>query len=81
MKFSKILKNFLSPSQPDITKSKSLLGWEPTVPLREGILPMVEDFRKRLRIPLGQEGKQAENIVGVAARYSQGGDGSHGQKH
>lgn len=35
--------------QPDITKAKTLLGWEPKVPLREGLKPMVEDFRKRLK--------------------------------
>lgn len=36
--------------RPDITKAKSLLGWQPRVALRDGLVPMVEDFRKRLRI-------------------------------
>mmetsp|Transcript_19502 Transcript_19502/g.46569 ORF Transcript_19502/g.46569 Transcript_19502/m.46569 type:complete len:141 (-) Transcript_19502:230-652(-) len=34
--------------QPDITKAKTLLGWEPVVPLREGLAMMVDDFRTRL---------------------------------
>jgi dTDP-D-glucose 4,6-dehydratase len=36
--------------RPDITKAKTLLGWEPRVALRDGLVPMVDDFRKRLRI-------------------------------
>ncbi len=31
--------------QPDITLAKSLLGWEPTVPLREGLAKTIEWFR------------------------------------
>jgi UDP-glucuronate decarboxylase len=34
--------------KPDITKAKELLGWEPKVPLRQGLPLMVEDFRKRI---------------------------------
>ncbi len=34
--------------RPDITKAKTLLGWQPTVPLQEGLKLTVEDFRKRL---------------------------------
>jgi UDP-glucuronate decarboxylase len=34
--------------KPDISKAKKLLGWEPKIPLREGLLPMIEDFKKRL---------------------------------
>ena len=34
--------------KPDISKAKSLLGWEPKVPLREGLPLMVSDFRQRL---------------------------------
>ncbi|CAG9464529.1 unnamed protein product [Pedinophyceae sp. YPF-701] len=34
--------------KPDISKAKELLGWEPTVPLEEGLPRMVGDFRKRL---------------------------------
>lgn len=36
--------------QPDITKVRTQLGWEPLVPLREGLAKMVEDFRKRLHV-------------------------------
>ncbi|WP_036484771.1 UDP-glucuronic acid decarboxylase family protein [Myxosarcina sp. GI1] len=34
--------------QPDITKAKNLLGWEPTIPLREGLKLTIEDFRSRI---------------------------------
>jgi nucleoside-diphosphate-sugar epimerase len=36
--------------RPDITKIKAALGWEPKVPLREGLALMVEDFKKRLNV-------------------------------
>lgn len=34
--------------QPDITKAKKYLEWEPTVPLDEGLKLMIQDFRDRL---------------------------------
>lgn len=34
--------------KPDITKAKELLGWEPKIPLREGLPLMVSDFSKRI---------------------------------
>ncbi|XP_019181046.1 PREDICTED: UDP-glucuronic acid decarboxylase 2-like [Ipomoea nil] len=34
--------------KPDITRAKQLLGWEPTISLREGLPLMVSDFRKRI---------------------------------
>ncbi|MEO0352770.1 MAG: UDP-glucuronic acid decarboxylase family protein [Cyanobacteria bacterium P01_A01_bin.15] len=34
--------------QPDITKAKTMLGWEPTVPLQEGLGLTIGDFRSRL---------------------------------
>jgi UDP-glucuronate decarboxylase len=34
--------------KPDITKAKEFLGWEPTIPLREGLELTIEDFRSRL---------------------------------
>ncbi|XP_020689222.2 UDP-glucuronic acid decarboxylase 5-like [Dendrobium catenatum] len=34
--------------KPDITKAKTLLGWEPKVSLRQGLPLMEEDFRQRL---------------------------------
>ncbi|WP_414529662.1 UDP-glucuronic acid decarboxylase family protein [Nodularia chucula] len=33
--------------QPDITKAKTLLNWEPTIPLQEGLKLTVADFRDR----------------------------------
>ena len=36
--------------KPDITKAQNSLGWNPTIPLREGLKRTVEDFRKRLNV-------------------------------
>lgn len=36
--------------KPDITKVKTTLGWEPKVPLKEGLAMMVDDFKKRLGV-------------------------------
>ena len=33
--------------QPDITKAKNLLGWEPTINLEQGLKLTIEDFRSR----------------------------------
>jgi len=35
--------------RPDITKATTLLDWQPTVPLQEGLTLTVEDFRSRIR--------------------------------
>ena len=35
--------------QPNITKAQTLLGWNPTIPLREGLKRTVEDFRSRVK--------------------------------
>jgi UDP-glucuronate decarboxylase len=34
--------------QPDITRAKTWLGWEPKVPLNEGLKLTIDDFRDRL---------------------------------
>ena len=34
--------------QPDITKAKAMLDWEPTVPLKEGLELTIADFKARL---------------------------------
>ncbi|MCB0975815.1 MAG: GDP-mannose 4,6-dehydratase, partial [Acidimicrobiales bacterium] len=36
--------------QPDITKARDRLGWEPTIALREGIERTVEHFRESLAV-------------------------------
>jgi len=35
--------------KPDITKAQTVLGWNPTIPLREGLKRTVEDFRSRVK--------------------------------
>ncbi len=34
--------------QPDITKAKNLLGWQPTIDLEKGLKMTIEDFRSRI---------------------------------
>lgn len=36
--------------KPDITKINTMLGWEPSVPLHEGLERMVDDFKQRLGV-------------------------------
>ena len=35
--------------KPDITKAKTLLGWNPTIPLHEGLERTVADFKPRIK--------------------------------
>ena len=35
--------------QPDITKAKQYLNWQPTIPLQEGLKMTIEDFRQRIK--------------------------------
>lgn len=35
--------------RPDITKAQTLLNWEPTIPLQDGLKLMIEDFRQRFQ--------------------------------
>ena len=37
--------------KPDITRAKTLLNWEPKVPLKEGLAMMIADFQERLNLP------------------------------
>ncbi|HKG58865.1 MAG TPA: UDP-glucuronic acid decarboxylase family protein [Pyrinomonadaceae bacterium] len=34
--------------KPDITRAQNALGWNPTIPLREGLKRTVEDFKRRV---------------------------------
>ncbi len=36
--------------RPDITKMRTKYGWEPKIPLKDGLLRMVEDFKRRLHV-------------------------------
>lgn len=52
--------------KPDITRAKSWLGWEPTIPLQEGLKLTIEDFSKRLNGSITSHGmadKAAESLV------------------
>ncbi|MEO0455667.1 MAG: UDP-glucuronic acid decarboxylase family protein [Cyanobacteria bacterium P01_A01_bin.114] len=48
--------------QPDITRAKQFLGWEPTVPLKEGLALTIQYFRERLEA----EGKLAVPMAAIA---------------
>jgi len=34
--------------QPDITKAKNVLGWEPTIPLTEGLATTIAYFKENV---------------------------------
>ena len=36
--------------KPDITRAQTALGWNPTIPLREGLKRTVDDFRNRVKV-------------------------------
>jgi nucleoside-diphosphate-sugar epimerase len=36
--------------KPDITRAQAVLGWNPTIPLREGLRRTVEDFKGRVNV-------------------------------
>lgn len=36
--------------KPDISKAKKALGWEPKIKLEDGLLHMIDDFKKRLGV-------------------------------
>jgi UDP-glucuronate decarboxylase len=36
--------------KPDITRAQSALGWNPTIPLRDGLKRTVEDFKRRVAV-------------------------------
>ena len=59
--------------RPDIDKARQLLGWSPTVPLREGLVRTVEYFDRLLRAqPRGRK-------AGVAARARRRANGNGSQ--
>jgi len=41
--------------RPDITKAKNLLGWEPKVSLREGLIRSLDYFKSTIAVEAGQE--------------------------
>jgi UDP-glucuronate decarboxylase len=36
--------------RPDITKMRTKYGWEPMIPLKDGLQMMVGDFKRRLHL-------------------------------
>jgi len=42
--------------KPDITRARTLLGWEPKVPLEQGLTSTIEYFRKKMGIGAGTTG-------------------------
>ena len=56
LELAQVVKEVVNP-KADISKAKKALGWEPKVPLREGLKFMVKDFATRLRVEV-PEGAQ-----------------------
>jgi len=48
--------------QPDIGRARRLLGWEPKVPLRDGLAKTLEDFRVRLAAGEPREGYSGRRV-------------------
>jgi len=46
--------------QPDITRARNLLGWEPTIPLREGLVKTIAYFAGRLEEAIPEVAVKAE---------------------
>jgi UDP-glucuronate decarboxylase len=40
--------------KPDITRAKTHLGWQPTIPLQDGLKRTIEDFRERIEASDGR---------------------------
>ena len=36
--------------QPDITRARTLLGWEPKVPLEQGLVKTIEYFKRKMGV-------------------------------
>ena len=58
--------------RPDITRAHELLGWQPTIPLAEGLRPTIEYFRRFVDAPrkdsLHPDGDQSRSGVGGEQR-------------
>lgn len=51
--------------KPDITRAQTWLGWQPTVPLKEGLRATLEDFRSRIVVSRAEaEGQIPAAIAG-----------------
>ena len=37
--------------KPDITRARTLLGWEPKVPLEQGLTSTIDYFRDKMDVP------------------------------
>jgi UDP-glucuronate decarboxylase len=52
--------------RPDITRARELLGWQPTIPLAEGLRPTIEYFRRFVDVPREDFFHPLQSVVGVA---------------
>jgi UDP-glucuronate decarboxylase len=50
--------------RPDISKAQSLIGFEPAVPLREGLRRTIEDFKQRV----GEQSASGDSVRPLASR-------------
>jgi UDP-glucuronate decarboxylase len=54
--------------RPDITRAQGLLGWQPTIPLAEGLRPTIEYFRRFVDVPSKDFLHSAESVIGMVER-------------
>ncbi len=56
--------------QPDITKAKQYLDWQPTIALKEGLKMTIDDFRRRIEGVTLLESKFVSSAIGAEVRGS-----------
>jgi UDP-glucuronate decarboxylase len=54
--------------RPDINRARELLGWQPTIPLAEGLRPTIEYFRRFVDVPREDLLHPLQSVAGVAER-------------
>ena len=54
--------------RPDITRARELLGWQPTIPLAEGLRPTIEYFRRFVDVPREDSFHPLQSVVDVVER-------------
>jgi nucleoside-diphosphate-sugar epimerase len=54
--------------KPDISKAERLLGWQPTVDLRAGLLKTIEYMRGKASLQNAEGEVDAPGVLGAAVR-------------
>ena len=62
--------------QPDIRQAREVLGWQPKIALRGGLIRTIEYFERQLGLPKWETG--ADKVIGVATRAAHRDEVRHG---